>query len=54
MTVGLFLLRTLKAGLHIEDLKELSIGTVYDIFTESSNDNYDYPYIATQDDIDRL
>lgn len=54
MTVGLYLLRALQSGLHVADLHELSIGIVYDLFIESSNDHYDYPYIATQDDIDRL
>lgn len=54
MTVGLYLLRTFKAGLHIEDLKQMSVGMVHDIFTEQSNDSYEYPYIATQEDIDRL
>lgn len=54
MTVGLYLLRALQCGLQVSDLHELSIGMVNDLFVESSNDNYDYPYIATQEDIDRL
>ena len=54
MTVGLYLLRATQVGLHVADLHELSIGMVNDMFVESANDNYDYPYIATQDDIDRL
>ena len=54
MTVGLYLLRAVQLGLHMEDLKQLDIGIVRDMFVESSNDNYDYPYIATQEDIDRL
>lgn len=32
----------------------LSIGIVNDMFIESKNDEYDYPLIATQADIDRL
>jgi hypothetical protein len=36
------------------DLEYLSIGTVMDMFTEKQNDEFDYPYIATDDDIARL
>ena len=54
MTAGLYLLRVLQSGLRIADLHELSMGLVRDLFVESGNDHYDYPYIATQDDIDRL
>ena len=54
MTTGLYLLRVLQCGLRVADLHELSIGLVHDLFVESSNDHYDYPVLATQDDIDRL
>lgn len=54
MTVGLYLLRAIQSGLHVADLQELSIGLVYDLIVESANDHYEYPYIATQEDIDRL
>ena len=54
MTVGLYLLRATQCGLHVEDLKTLSIGLVNDMFIEKNNDSYEYPYIATQADIDRL
>lgn len=54
MTVGLYLLRITKCGLSISDLNLLSVGLVNDMFIESLNDSYDYPYIATQEDIDRL
>jgi hypothetical protein len=36
------------------DLSELSIGMVQDIFIEKANDHYEYPILATQEDIDRL
>lgn len=36
------------------DLEYLSIGTVMDMFTEKQNDDYDYAYIATDEDIRRL
>ena len=54
MTIGLYLLRAIQCGLHVADLKALSIGLIHDLFIESENDHYDYPYIATQEDIDRL
>lgn len=41
-------------GLSMADLDLLSIGTVYDMIIERNNDDYDYPYLATQADIDRL
>ncbi len=53
-TTGLFLYRAISCGLSIADLHELSIGMVDDIFVEASNDQYEYPYIATQEDIDKL
>lgn len=53
-TPGLFLLRAISLGLHVEDLKELSVGMIVDMLIESANDNYDYPVMATQADIDRL
>lgn len=54
MTIGLYLLRAIQCGLHVADLKVLSIGMVGDLFIESENDKCEYAYIATQDDIDRL
>lgn len=32
----------------------LTMGMINDVFIESSNDEYDYAEIATQEDIDRL
>ena len=54
MTTGLFLHRAFSCGISATDLYELSIGMVNDIFIESANDQYEYSYIATQEDIDRL
>ena len=48
------MLRAVQLGLSIADLEELSIGMVYDMLIEKQNDNYDYPVLATQADIDRL
>ena len=36
------------------DLEEISIGLVQDIFIEKANDSYEYDFLATQDDIDKL
>lgn len=41
-------------GLKIADLEALSIGTVYDMITESGNDGFEYKDVATQDDFDRF
>jgi len=41
-------------GLSMADLDLLTIGTVYDMIIERSNDDCEYDYIATQEDIDRL
>jgi len=38
----------------MSDLDELTIGMVNDMFIESSNDNYDWKEIATQEDFDRF
>jgi len=54
MTTGLFLLRTFQMGLTLDDLDGLEMGTVYDMMTESSNDDCDYKIVATQEDFDRF
>jgi hypothetical protein len=54
INTALFVLRAIQCGISVSDLELLSIGMVNDIFTEMKNDEYDYPYKATQEDIDRL
>lgn len=54
MNTALYLLRALQIGLSIEALEHLSVGMVVDMIIEHSNDSYEYPYKATQADIDRL
>lgn len=51
---ALFLLRCSQIGIPIADLEFLSIGMVYDMLTEKQNDDYEYPTLATQSDIDKL
>lgn len=50
----LFLLRCTELGLSMADLEYLSIGTIWDMFTEKNNDEFEYPYLATDEDIARL
>ena len=54
MTTALFLLRCKEVGLSLNELDELTVGIVNDMFVEKSNDNYDWKIIATQDDFDRF
>lgn len=50
----MFMLRCAQCGIAISDLSLLTVGMVNDMFIESKNDNYDYPVMATQEDIDKL
>lgn len=52
MTTALFILRCLQVGISIRDLDLVTIGTVNDMYVESSNDSYDYSVLATQEDFD--
>lgn len=36
------------------DLEGLSMGFVFDVFTESSNDEAEYNRVATQEDFDKF
>lgn len=44
------------AELHLSDeaLKDMTMGMVYDMLIEQANDHEQYPYKATQTDIDRM
>lgn len=48
---ALFMLRCVELGLSWEMLEHLTPGAVYDMYTEKANDNEEYPFEATQDDI---
>ena len=48
------MLRCAELGLSDEALNNMSMGMVFDMFTEKSNDDHKYPYKATQDDIKRF
>ena len=50
----MFLLRAVQCGISISDMDYLTIGMINGMFIEMKNDEYDYPLIATQADIDNL
>ena len=54
MNTALFMLRAFELGIAVGDLQYLSVGMVFDMIIEKQNDKYDYPVLATQEDIDRL
>lgn len=47
----MFMLRCAHFGLSDEALRNMTMGMVYDMLTEEANDREDYPYEATQADI---
>ena len=54
MSTALFLLRCTELGLSMDDLDDLTVGMVNDMFTEKSNDNYEWKEIASQEDMDKF
>lgn len=54
MTTALFVLRAMQAGLSIDDLDKLEHGFIFDIMTESANDDCKYSQMASQEDFDRF
>ena len=54
VNTALFMLRCTQLGISISELELLSIGMVNDMYIEMQNDEYKYPYLATQEDIDNL
>jgi hypothetical protein len=54
MTIALFLLRAAQMGLSMADLDELEAGRVFDMMIESGNDDFQYPQLASQEDMDRF
>lgn len=45
------MLRCAHFGLSDEALANMTMGMVYDMLTEEGNDHEEYPFEATQDDI---
>lgn len=54
MNTALYVLRAVQCGVSICDLHSISYGLLLDMIIEAGNDNYEYNYLATQADIDRL
>ena len=56
LTASLYLLRCIQLGLSIEDLKQLTIGMVLDVYTVLENNKIDNNSVheATQEDMDRF
>lgn len=49
---AVFMLRCAELSLSDEALSGMTIGMVYDMLTEKANDREQYPYKATQEDIE--
>ena len=54
MTTALFMLRCVQLGLNIADLDLLTIGSVNDMFNESSRDSMEWREEASQGDMDKF
>ena len=54
VNTALYLLRAVQVGISLHDLDLISMGTVQDMFIESLNDEYDYPQMATAEDMRKL
>lgn len=48
------MLRCAQLGLSDDALSGMTMGMVYDLLTEKSNDQEKYPYLATQEDFDNF
>ena len=48
------MLRCKELGLTIDELEHIDFGLVEDMLVEKSNDEYKYPYKASQKDFDRF
>lgn len=48
------MLRCKELGLSIDELEMIDFGLVADMLTEKGNDEYSYPYKASQKDFDNF
>ena len=53
-TTGLYMLRCKELGLTLDELEQMEYGLVLDMMIEKSNDEYKYPYKATQKDFNKF
>lgn len=54
MTAPLFLLRCVELGIPLRDLELVTVGMVFDMYTERGNDDYGWHQVATQEDFDNF
>lgn len=54
MNVAVYLLRCFQMGIRLCELDELNESTVMDMITEASNDDCEYPEIASQEDFNNF
>ena len=47
-------MRCVQLGLSMADLDEITLGMVYELFTEKSNDSYEWDDLATLEDIENF
>lgn len=52
--IAIYMLRCVELGLNKDMLQILSIGDIYDMYTEKMNDQEEYPLKATQEDINNF
>lgn len=48
------MLRCKELGLSVDELENIEFGLVVDMLVENGNDEYKYPYKASQKDFDRF
>lgn len=48
------MLRCKELGLSVDELENIEFGLVVDMLIERGNDDYNYPYKASQKDFDRF
>lgn len=48
------MLRCKELGLSVDELENIEFGLVVDMIIERGNDDYKYPYKASQKDFDRF
>lgn len=48
------MLRCKELGFSVDELEQVEFGLVADMLTEKDNDEYKYPFKASQDDFDKF
>jgi hypothetical protein len=54
MSTALFFLRCKQLGLSFDELEDIEIGLVNDMYVEQSNDEIEWPVKATQEDFENF